>query len=289
MDEIQAYFEGQITFEELSEFAKLFVTNLHASNVTSINRGFGIIDRTGDQDPHGPFVRITWTIDALSGPNREWVSVTQLTEAVLADMHVAEWVTKIAGSSEPSELQRVITVMVDTWCSMLLTDEIVADFGIELSFDENGPVWRTIHRPNLVRTGVEAALIDHLINTCGGNPLTDVEGRLQIQLAEFDVFIGRDSSAERSAFALTERPLVASVLAGVELDGDRWRDVVTEWVNHPTRPEGFLVELTAGTGFQVWVDRVLDGDVIQQLDELIEHSRVLMTALAPWELNPPRN
>lgn len=289
MDEIQGYFEGQITFEELSEFAKLFVTNLHASNVTSINRGFGIIDRTGDQDPHGPFVRITWTIDALSGPNREWVSVAQLTEAALADMHVAEWVTKIAGSSEPSELQRVITVMVDTWCSMLLTDEIVADFGIELSFDENGPVWRTIHRPNMVRTGVEAALIDHLLIAHGGNPLSDVEGRLQIQLAEFDVFIGRDSSAERSAFALTERPIVASVLAGVELDGDRWRDVVTEWVNQPNRPEEFLVELTAGTGYQVWVDRVLDGDVIHQLDELIEHSRALMTALAPWELNPPRN
>lgn len=141
MDEIQAYFEGQITFEELSEFAKLFVTNLHASNVTSINRGFGIIDRSKDEDPHGPFVRITWTIDALSGTDRRWVTVTELTEAVLADMHVAEWVTKIAGSSEPSELQRVITVMVDTWCSMLLTDEIDADFGIELSFDENGPVW----------------------------------------------------------------------------------------------------------------------------------------------------
>jgi hypothetical protein len=231
-------------------------------------------------------VRITWTIDALSGTDRRWVTVTELTEAVLADMHVAEWVTKIAGSSEPSELQRVITVMVDTWCSMLLTDEIDADFGIELSFDENGPVWRTIHRPNMVRTGIEAAAIDHLITAYNGTPLSDVEGRLQIQLAEFDVFIGRDSSAERSAFALTERPIVASVLAGVELDGDRWRDVVTEWVNHPTRPEGFLVELTAGTGFQVWVDRVLDGDSVAQLDELITNARVLTAALQPWEQNP---
>ena len=289
MDEIQAYFAGQITFDDLSDFAKLFVTNLHASNVTSINRGFGIIDRSKEEDPHGPFVRITWTIDALSGADRHWVTVAELTEAVLADMHVAEWVTKIAGSSEPSELQRVVTVMVDTWCSMLLTDEIVTDFGIELSFDENGPVWRTIHRPNMVCTGIEAAAIDHLITAYNGTPLSDVEGRLQVKLAEFDVFIGRDSSAERSAFALTERPLFASVLAGVELDGDRWRGVVTDWVNHPSRPEGFMVELTAGTGYQVWVDRVLDGDALGQLDELIAHSRVLMTALAPWELNPPRN
>jgi hypothetical protein len=204
-------------------------------------------------------------------------------------MHVAEWVTKIAGSSEPSELQRVITVMVDTWCSMLLTDEIVADFGIELSFDETGPAWRTIHRPNTVRTGVEAAVIDHLIAVHNGTPLSDVEGRLQVKLAEFDVFIGRDSSAERSAFALTERPLVASVLAGVELDGDRWRIVVEEWVNDPARPAGFLVELTAGTGFQVWVDRVLDGDAIELLDGLIEHARLLASALAPWEMNPPRS
>jgi hypothetical protein len=286
MDEIQAYFEGQITFEELSEFAKLFVTNLHASNVTSINRGFGIIDRTGDQDPHGPFVRITWTIDALSGSNREWVSVAQLTEAVLADMHVAEWVTKVAGSSEPSELQRVITVMVDTWCSMLLTDEIDADFGIELSFDENGPVWRTIHRPNAIRSGVEALLIERLVEQYGGRIQTDVEGRSQISLTDLEVYVGRDSSRERSSFTLTERPVVVSVLAGVELDGDQWREVVNEWVNALALPQGFLVELVASTGSQVWVDRVIDGDSVAQLDELITNARVLTAALQPWEQNP---
>lgn len=141
----------------------------------------------------------------------------------------------------------------------------------------------------MVRTGIEAAAIDHLITAYNGTPLSDVEGRLQVKLAEFDVFIGRDSSAERSAFALTERPLVASVLAGVELDGDRWRIVVEEWVNGPARPAGFLVELTAGTGFQVWVDRVLDGDAIELLDGLIEHARLLASALAPWEMNPPRS
>jgi hypothetical protein len=287
MDEIQAYFEGQITFEELSEFAKLFVTNLHASNVTSINRGFGIIDRTGDQDPHGPFVRITWTIDALSGSNREWVSVAQLTEAVLADMHVAEWVTKVAGSSEPSELQRVITVMVDTWCSMLLTDEIDADFGIELSFDENGPVWRTIHRPNAIRSGVEALLIERLVEQYGGRIQTDVEGRSQISLTDLEVYVGRDSSRERSSFTLSERPVVVSVLAGVELNGDQWREVVNEWVNDPALPQGFLVELVTSTGTQVWVDRVINGDPVAQLDELITNARVLTAALPPWELNSP--
>jgi len=270
MNEIQAYFDGQVAFEDLSEFAKLFITNLHASNVTSINRGFGIVDRTNEEDPHDPFVRITWTIDALSGPER-------------ADVHVAEWVTKIAGSSEPSELQRVITVMIDTWCSMLLTDEIVADFGIELSYDESGPVWRTIHRPNVERTGIEAVLIDRLVTTYGGTRKLDVEGRSQVSLDEFEVFLGRDSTADRSAFSLIERPLVASILAGTELDGDRWRVVVEEWVNDPARPSGFLVEIHLGTGHQVWVDRVIDGDAVAQLDELIEHSRVLAEALSPWE------
>jgi hypothetical protein len=283
MDEIQAYFDGRMTFDDLSNFAKLFVTNLNASNVTAISKGFGIVDRSNDEDPHGPFVRITWTIDALSGTDRRWVTVAELAEAVLADIHVAEWVTKIAGSSEPSELQRVITVMIDTWCSMLLTDEIVADFGIELSYDESGPVWRTIHRPNVERAGIEAVLIDHLVTTYGGTRKLDVEGRSQVSLDEFEVFLGRDSTADRSAFTLTERPLVASVLAGTELDGDRWRVVVEEWVNDPVRPAGFPVEIHVGTGHQVWVDRVLDGDALRQLDELIEHSRVLAEALSPWE------
>lgn len=282
MDEIQAYFKGLVAFDELSEMAQRFVTNLHASNVASVNEGFGIIDRTGD-DPHGPFARITWTIDALSGPDRSWVSVAELTDAVLADQHVAEWVRALAGSAELNELRRVVTVMVDTWCSMLLTDEIAVDYAIELSYDESGPVWRTIHRPNIERSGIEAQLIERLVSTHGGVRKLDVEGRAQISLDEFEVFIGRDSSADRSAFTLTERPLVASVLAGTALDGDRWRVVVEEWVNDPARPEGFLVEIHAGTGFQVWVDRVINGDAAQQLDELLEHSRMLANALSPWE------
>jgi hypothetical protein len=78
------------------------------------------------------------------------------------------------------------------------------------------------------------------------------------------------------------------VLAGVELDGDQWREVVNEWVNAPARSSGLLVELVAATGYQVWVDRVIDGDPVAQLDELIEHSRILTEALSPWEMNPRR-
>jgi len=283
MDEIQGYFAGQVAFEDLSDMAKLFVTTLHTGDVRSIHAGFGIVDRTSEEDVHGPFTRITWTIDALSGPERKWVSVADLTEAVLADMHVAEWVTSIAASSEPAETQRVITAVVDTWCSMLLTDEIVTDFGIELSFDENGPVWRTIHRPNAIRSGVEVLLIERLVEQYGGQIQTDVEGRSQISLNDFEVYVGRDSTRERSSFTLTERPVVVSVLAGVELDGDQWREVVNNWVNDPALPEGFLVELVASTGTQVWVDRVIDGDSIAQLDGLITNARVLTAALQPWE------
>jgi hypothetical protein len=76
------------------------------------------------------------------------------------------------------------------------------------------------------------------------------------------------------------------VLAGVELIGDQWREVVTEWVNDPALPQGFLVELVTSTGTQVWVDRVIDGDSIAQLDELITNARVLTAALQPWEQNP---
>ena len=68
MDEIQGYFAGQVPFENLSDMAKLFVTSLHVGDVRSIHSGFGIIDRTSEQDVAGPFIRITWTIDALSGP-----------------------------------------------------------------------------------------------------------------------------------------------------------------------------------------------------------------------------
>jgi hypothetical protein len=199
---------------------------------------------------------------------------------------VAEWVTSIAGSSEPAAIQRVITAAVDTWCSMILTEELAADFGIELSFDENGPVWRTIHRPNAIRSGVEALLIERLVEQYGGRIQTDVEGRSQISLTDLEVYVGRDSSRERSSFTLTERPVVVSVLAGVELDGDQWREVVTEWVNDPALPQGFLVELVASTGSQVWVDRVIDGDSVAQLDELITNARVLTAALQPWEQNP---
>jgi hypothetical protein len=73
------------------------------------------------------------------------------------------------------------------------------------------------------------------------------------------------------------------VLAGVELNGDQWREVVTEWVNDPALPQGFLVELVTSTGSQVWVDRIIDGDSIAQLDELIANARVLTAALQPWE------
>jgi hypothetical protein len=68
MDEIQGYFAGQIAFEDLSQMAKLFVTTLHTGDVRSIHAGFGIVDRTSEEDVAGPFTRITWTIDALSGP-----------------------------------------------------------------------------------------------------------------------------------------------------------------------------------------------------------------------------
>ena len=287
MDEIQAYFAGQIAFEELSQMAKLFVTTLHSGDVRSIHSGFGIIDRTNEEDVAGPFTRITWTIDALSGPDRKWVSVADLARAVLEDMHVAEWVTSIAGSSEPAEIQRVITAAVDTWCSMILAEEIATDFGIELSFDENGPVWRTIHRPNAIRSGIEATLIERLVEQYEGRVQTDVEGRSQISLNDLEICVGRDNTRERSSFTLTERPVVVSVLAGVELDGDQWRTAVDEWVNDPALPEGFLVELVASTGYQVWVDRVIDGDPIAQLDELITNARVLTESLQPWELNRP--
>jgi hypothetical protein len=283
MDEIQAYFAGQVAFEDLSDMAKLFVTTLHTGDVRSIHAGFGIVDRTSEEDVAGPFTRITWTIDALSGPDRKWVSVADLAGAVLADMHVADWVTSIAGSSEPAEIQRVITAAVDTWCSMILTEELATDFGIELSFDENGPLWRTIHRPNAIRTGLEATLVDRLVNHYDGEIQTDVEGRSQISLHDLEVYVGRDSTRERSSFTLTERPVVVSVLAGIELDGDQWREVVNEWVNDPALPQGFLVGLVASTGTQVWVDRVIDRDSIAQLDELITNARVLTAALQPWE------
>jgi hypothetical protein len=169
---------------------------------------------------------------------------------------------------------------------MILTEELAADFGIELSFDENGPVWRTIHRPNAIRSGVEALLIERLVEQYGGRIQTDVEGRSQISLTDLEVYVGRDSSRERSSFTLTERPVVVSVLAGVELDGDQWREVVNEWVNALALPQGFLVELVASTGSQVWVDRVIDGDSVAQLDELITNARVLTAALQPWEQNP---
>ena len=288
MDEIQGYFAGQIAFEDLSQMAKLFVTTLHAGDIRSIHAGFGIIDRTNEEDFAGPFTRITWTIDALSGPGRRWVSVDHVTESVLRDMHMAEWVTSIAGSSEPSEVRRVITAVVDTWCSMILTGELVTDFGIELSFDEQGPLWRTIHRPNAIRSGVEATLIERLVEHHGGKIQTDVEGRSQISLGDLEVYVGRDSTRERSGFTLTERPVVVSVLAGVELDGDQWRLVVDEWVNDPALPEDFLVEFVSSTGYQVWVDRVIDGDPIGQMEELINQSRVLAEALQPWEMNRPQ-
>ena len=267
--------------------AKLFVTTLRAGDIRSIHAGFGIVDRTSEQDAAGPFTRITWTIDALSGPQRKWVSVADLAGAVLKDAHVAGWVTSIAGSSEPAAIQRVITAVVDTWCSMILTEELATDFGIELSFDENGPVWRTIHRPNAIRSGVEALLIERLVEHYVGKIQTDVEGRSQISLADLEVYVGRDSTRERSSFTLSERPVVVSVLAGVELDGDQWREVVNGWVNDPALPQGFLVELVASTGTQVWVDRVIDGDPVAQLDELITNARVLTAALQPWELNSP--
>jgi hypothetical protein len=100
MDEIQGYFAGQVPFEDLSVMAKLFVTTLRAGDIRSIHAGFGIVDRTSEQDAAGPFTRITWTIDALSGPQRKWVSVADLAGAVLKDAHVAGWVTSIAGSNE---------------------------------------------------------------------------------------------------------------------------------------------------------------------------------------------
>jgi hypothetical protein len=286
MDEIQGYFAGQVLFEDLSQMAKLFVTTLRTGDVRSIHAGFGVVDRTSEQDAAGPFTRITWTIDALSGPERKWVSVADLAGAVLKDTHVAEWVTSIAGSSEQAEIQRVITAAVDTWCSMILTEELATDFGIELSFDENGPVWRTIHHPNAIRSGVEALLIERLVEHYGGRIQTDVEGRSQISLHDLEVYVGRDSTRERSSFTLSERPVVVSVLAGVELIGDQWREVVTEWVNDPALPQGFLVELVTSTGTQVWVDRVIDGDSIAQFDELITNARVLTAALEPWEHNP---
>jgi len=283
MDEIQAYYEGELPLEDLSETGRHFVATLHAGNITAISRGFGIIDHSGEPDRHGPFPRITWTVDALSGEERRWVGVTELTDRIRADEVISSWAHSIARSTEESEVGPVVAALIDVWSALVLTDDIAGEVDIELSFDADGPLWRTLRPADGKRTAIEQHLIAHLRNSHGGHQRSDVEGRAQITLPEFEVFLGPNASARRSGLTLTERPLVASVLVGIRLRGNDWRDWVEEWVNAPERPEGFVVEIHAGDGCQVWVDAVLDDDPIGELDLLLEHARILWNGLRPWD------
>ena len=283
MDEIRAFYEGDIGFDALSEPAKTFVTRRHLDDLTSISRGFGIIDRSGDADRHGPFVRISWALDARSGSDHRWVTTDELLDGLLDDRHLDEWVSAVAATDDDAEKRRVLTVLVDSWVSSALTDGIETDVAIELSFDEHGPLFRSTSSPVSERTGIEATLLDRLIDGHGGHRRSDVTGRVQVSLDRFEVFVGHDCSPERSASTLVERPVVVSVLAGAELDGEQWRQVVTDWVDDPSRPNGLVVEIHANTGHQVWVDRVIDGDPVGQLDELLAHAAVLADSLGPWE------
>lgn len=291
--EITAYFSGTLEWRELSPTAQQFVTNLLARTAATGAGADRIVQTRRHIDRLGPITRVTNALDACSGMGGEWVSADELRLEIIRDDFFMTWVHGLPVLGEDST-DAIIDAVVQTWISLELAGQLQADVAIEVTHGPEGLLWRTVRRPVSDPGGTAGAIIDLLCQEHSGRITGEVRGRTQISLPRLEVFIGVDLTHSLERNPRHESPLVISAIAGMEIsDHHELEDLLDEFVNHVETPCDLTFEIVLGVGLQVWIDRIVDGSLIDRigLDGLVEeflvHAHRLQEGLEPYDLNPP--
>jgi len=291
-DEVQAWFDGEVSFSELAPSAQWLVLALQERGTRKMHDTASVIDERS-KDEIGPWFRIAYLIEGLSGDASRWIGVDEIAELVAAEVHIAQWVNNIAEAASVTQ-REVIESVIDTWCMFELEGWFESQFIIETTYSVDGPLWRAKRPATDAPVGTVAELVEQLVSRYGGIARSETQGRYQVSLPDLEVFIGHDTDPELTSKTLSETPTTISALCGVEMAAHIEVDEVVRWFSaDPAKPKDMKVVLTAGVGHQVWLDRTLSPQLLTRmnsataLDELITHARRLNEALRPWDANPP--
>ncbi len=291
--EITAYFSGTLEWQELSPTAQQFVTNLLARTGSTPAADDRIVQTRRHIDRLGPVTRITNALDACSGMGGEWVSAEDLRVEIQRDDFFMNWVNQLPVLGTDST-DAIIDAAVQTWISLELAGQLQADIEIEVTLGPDGLLWRTVRPPISDPGGTAGAIIDLLRHEHQGELKGEVQGRMQISLHRLEVFVGVDLSHSVDRSPRHEAPLVLSAIAGMEIPDDMdLEDLLDEFVNHVETPADLTFEIVRGVGLQVWMDRIVDGSLIDRLGldglvvEFLGQAHSLQEGLAPYDHNPP--
>ena len=291
--EITAYFSGTLDWHELSSAAQQFVTNLQLRATPAVGVDDRIVQTRRHLDRLGPIARVTIALDACSGMCGEWVSADDLRRETTRDDFFMMWVNELLELGTDSA-DAIIDAVVQTWIALELADQLQSDIDIEMTLGPDGLLWRTVRQPVVDPGGTAGAIVDLLRHEHHGELKGEVRGRSQISLPHLEVFVGVDltHSVERSP--RHEAPLVLSAIAGMEIpDAVDLEDLLDEFINHVGTPVDLTFEIVRGVGLQVWIDRIIDGSMIDRMglvglvDEFLVHAHRLQNGLQPYDGNPP--
>jgi hypothetical protein len=291
--EITAYFSGTLEWQELSPTAQQFVTNLLARTGSTPAGDDRILQTRRHIDRLGPITRITNALDACSGMHGEWVSTGELRTEIQRDDFFMDWVNQlpVLGTDAPDA---IIDAVLQTWISLELAGQLQPDIEIEATLGPDGLLWRTVRLPISDPGGTAGAIVDLLRHEHHGQQKGQVQGRTHISLTRLEVFIGVDLTHSIERSARHEAPLVLSAIAALEIpDSVDLEDLLDEFVNHVDTPADLTLEIVKGVGLQVWMDRIIDGLIVERMgvdglvEEFLLHAHRLQEGIEPYDHNPP--
>jgi len=291
--EITAYFSGTLEWQELSPTAQQFVRNLLARTGSTPTGDDRILQTRRHIDRLGPITRITNALDTCSGMGGEWVSTWELRTEIQRDDFFMDWVNQLPVLGTDST-DAIIDAVLQTWISLELAGQLQPDIDIEVTLGPDGPLWRTVRLPITDPGGIAGDIVALLRREHHGQQKGQVQGRTQISLPRLEVFIGVDLTHSIERSARHEAPLVLSAIAGMEIpDGVDLEDLLDEFVNHVDTPADLTFELVKGVGLQVWMDRIIDGSIVERMglhglvEEFLHQAHRLQEGLEPYDHNPP--
>jgi hypothetical protein len=294
IDEVQGYLADEVPWSELSIPARIFLGNLLGDRDKTEQSASRIRDHRAEADQSGPFNRISAMLDALSGENSEWVTSAELAASIATEDVLAAWIAGVAKLANVDE-KRIIELTIDTWSTFELDGALPTEFVIDVSFDDDGPVWRTVRAPLTLPAGLAATFVELLVRDHAGKFYATAVGRTQVTLPDLEVFVGTENDPRTTGLTLVESPVVLSAICGMELrppDDESMELAIKVFLADPKTPGDLKIEITEGVGVQLWLDRLVStrslalAEPADLLDGFILESRRLAEALTPWEHNP---
>ena len=166
---------------------------------------------------------------------------------------------------------------------------------IDVSFDDDGPVWRTVRPAVTLPDGLAGIFTELLTRDYAGRPYATVAGRTQVTIPDLEVFVGIESDPRRTGVTLVECPVMLSAICGMEVrapDDESLDLAIKVFLADPKTPRDLKIEITEGVGVQVWLDRLVStrslalAEPADLLDGFIVEARRLAKVLEPWDHNP---